>query len=416
MQITDRFSVPDYIEEILARFEDAGIAAFCVGGCVRDALRGVVPHDFDLCTAAAPEVTRTLFSDHPCIDTGIRHGTLTVLWNHVPVEITTYRVDGDYAGHRAPIQVQFTDSLFLDCQRRDFTINAMAYHPKYGLYDFFDGRTDLIKQVIRCVGDPHTRFSEDALRMLRALRFSSVLDFDIEEKTACAIHENALLLTEISGERITAELWKMLCGTRASALMTEYADLIAVFLPMIKHAPADARFQKETLHRIYSCVTDPTDRLAVILYLSGVQTHEAICASLKRLKLDHKTHDKLVQRIHDTAQPPPMSRYEVHKMLSSMGEARTKAYLIMRGALYPEDGAACQKAQNDLDEICRDGGIVTKASLALSGSDLLHLGYHGKEIGDMLALLLELVLCGTLPNERQELYEKAASLVTKKPE
>jgi len=225
------FALPVFIREILARFDAAGYEVFCVGGCVRDLMRGVTPHDWDLCTAALPEQTLALFADKTCLTVGIRHGTVTVMWEKHPVEITTYRCESAYVGHRAPSSVTFTPSLHEDCLRRDFTVNAMAYHPTVGLRDDFGGADDLRAGILRCVGVPAERFDEDALRIMRALRFAAVLCFQIDAETAAALHTCAPLLQSISGERIFAEFRQMLMGDHAPAILSEYADVIGIFYP-----------------------------------------------------------------------------------------------------------------------------------------------------------------------------------------
>ena len=198
--------LPQSISEILAKLETAGHEAYIVGGCVRDSLMGVQPHDFDITTSALPEETMAVFEGYTVIPKGLKHGTVTVLCEGEPVEITTYRVDGDYADGRHPDSVKFTRSLSEDVARRDFTMNGIAYSPTRGLFAEYDGAEDIRRGVIRCIGDADKRFNEDALRILRALRFSAVLGFAIEENTAASICRNKGLLARVSGERILSEL------------------------------------------------------------------------------------------------------------------------------------------------------------------------------------------------------------------
>ena len=206
--------LPDAVVKTLRRLRDAGYEAYIVGGCVRDFLRGVAPKDFDMTTSALPEEVHAVFAGERIIDTGIKHGTVTLLADGMPLEITTYRLDGDYLDARHPTSVSFTSSLREDVARRDFTMNAIAYHPDEGFRDYFGGRADIEAGIIRAVGEPCRRFEEDALRILRALRFSSVLDFEIEEETARAARRTAHLLSRIAGERIREELFKLLDGYR----------------------------------------------------------------------------------------------------------------------------------------------------------------------------------------------------------
>ena len=212
----------------LALLRGAGYEAWIVGGCVRDALLGLAPKDYDLATSALPEQTKAVFAGRPVVETGLRHGTVTVLLEGEPLEITTYRVDGAYSDARHPDEVTFTRSLREDAARRDFTINAMAYAPGAGLQDFFGGREDLARGLIRAVGTAEQRFREDALRILRALRFAAVLDFTLEGETDRAARACAPLLAGVSAERVSGELGKLLCGKAAGRVLREYPNVLGV--------------------------------------------------------------------------------------------------------------------------------------------------------------------------------------------
>ena len=218
-----RINLPEKIELILSRFESAGHKAYCVGGAIRDSVMGLEPGDWDITTSALPEETREIFADFKIIDTGIKHGTLTVLIDHVPYEITTFRIDGEYDDNRHPQRVEFTRSLSEDLARRDFTINALAYNHTAGLVDLYGGQDHIYNSIIKTVGEPDKRFQEDGLRIMRALRFSSVLGFTIEEETSNAIHANKELLKNISAERIAVELTKLVCGRNAFNVLMEYS-------------------------------------------------------------------------------------------------------------------------------------------------------------------------------------------------
>ena len=215
----------------LARLHEAGFEAWLVGGCVRDMLLGCAPKDYDLATSARPEETKAVFQGETVLETGIRHGTVTVLLEGMPLEITTYRVDGAYSDARHPDGVTFADNLRADAARRDFTINAMAYAPGRGLRDYFGGQADLRAGCLRAVGDPGTRFQEDALRILRGLRFAAVLDFSLEEETDRAARRYAPLLTKVSAERCAAELGKLLCGPAAGRILRAYPAVLGVVIP-----------------------------------------------------------------------------------------------------------------------------------------------------------------------------------------
>ncbi len=385
----------------IGRFDARGIPVFCVGGCVRDLLRGVTPSDFDLCTPILPGETKALFADVPCIETGIRHGTLTVLWHGAPYEITTYRIDGGYENHRTPKGVTFTQSLSEDCRRRDFTVNAMAYHPTAGLYDFFGGRADLDAHVIRCVGDPAERLSEDALRVLRALRFSSVLDFDIAQDTAAALHSAAPLLACISGERIVAEWKKLLGGVRLTSIFAEYRDVISVFLPC-----ADACGDTDALSRLCRITEDPAERMAGILFLCGIRDERVAAAALSHLPLDRAFSDRASRLCARIPADIPDTPTAVRRAYAAHGELLATT-LRLRAAIRPEDLDACERAQRWLYESIARGDPMSRSDLAVTGGALAALGFRGKEIGETLDALLAVVLEDPSQNERAHLLALA---------
>ena len=263
-------------EKIIKMMNDAGEKAYCVGGCVRDILLGKEPHDFDICTSAHPEKTEEILKEFPVIETGIKHGTVTVLVDGEPFEITTWRIDGKYSDNRRPENVTFTPSLEEDLKRRDFTINAMAFDGEE-VIDPFGGKEDLKNGIIRAVGDPNERFEEDALRILRALRFASKLGFEIETKTAVAMREKKELLKEISAERIFSELKLILCGKDATKVLLDFSDIIGQIIPEIKPTIG---FEQHNKHHVYDVYThtavavgsidpDPTLRLTMLLHDIG---------------------------------------------------------------------------------------------------------------------------------------------------
>ena len=217
----------------MERLEQAGFACYIVGGAVRDWLAGGKPHDYDLCTAATPEQTERIFSDLHVIETGLKHGTVTIVMDGEPIEITTFRTEGAYSDGRRPDSVAFVTDITQDLARRDFTVNAMAWSPRRGLCDPFGGKEDLARKHIRCVGDAETRFQEDALRILRALRFASTRGYEIEAQTAQALRDNRHRLTHVSAERITAELLQIVSGAYAGAVCMEFAEIFAEILPEI---------------------------------------------------------------------------------------------------------------------------------------------------------------------------------------
>ena len=223
--------MPENVRALLLRLQESGYEAYAVGGCVRDSLMGTEPADWDICTSALPEETKACFDGFRVIETGLKHGTVTVLYGGEPFEITTFRHDGDYVNHRAPEQVSFVRSLREDLKRRDFTINAMAAGLDGGIRDPFGGQADLENGLIRCVGDADRRFQEDALRILRAMRFASRLGFQVEEETEAAMERNRKLLLEISGERIYKELSGILMGQNAPQVLERYREIVRVDRP-----------------------------------------------------------------------------------------------------------------------------------------------------------------------------------------
>jgi len=226
--------LPKEVKKIIKSLEDSAYEAYIVGGSLRDILMGKAPHDWDIATSAIPEQVMACFPTQRIITTGLKHGTVTIMQGGIGYEVTTFRIDSDYSDNRHPDEVSFTPSLKEDLSRRDFTINAMAYNPASGLIDLFNGLADLANRQINCVGVPERRFQEDSLRMMRALRFAAVLDFQIGESTAFAIHQHKSLLQNISAERINFELCGLLCGKNVENILRQYADVIAVFIPEIK--------------------------------------------------------------------------------------------------------------------------------------------------------------------------------------
>ena len=229
-----KMDMPKNVDTAIGLLQSAGFEAYAVGGCVRDTLLGKTPNDWDITSSASPEEIKAVFADFHCIDTGIKHGTVTVIADGEPLEITTFRLDGEYEDNRHPKSVTFTSVLGEDLGRRDFTVNAMAYSRKTGTVDLFGGRDDLKNGIIRCVGDPDRRFNEDALRILRALRFASTLDFEIEPLTAQSLINNRALLGNISEERIAKELIKLVCGKGARRILTDFAPVLFENLPELR--------------------------------------------------------------------------------------------------------------------------------------------------------------------------------------
>lgn len=420
------FSLDPVAQEILAALNRAGFAAYAVGGCVRDMLMGKTPHDWDITTNAHPQQIKEVFSRFPVLETGIRHGTLTVLVHNIPYEITTFRRDGAYTDHRRPAQIRFSDSLEQDLARRDLTVNAMAYHPEAGVVDPFGGRQDLQQKMLRCVGDPHTRYTEDALRILRTLRFAAVLGFSIERQTALALCQDAHLLSYISAERVYAEMTRLLCGKHAGRILCDYPAALSVRIPCLLPL---AGLQQHNPHHIYDVLTHtahavdaiaptPSLRWAALLHDCGkastfsldengvghFYSHAAYSTvyaeqTLRDLRADAQTV-KIVStliRYHDT--PTATDLTAVKKRMSRWGEDTFRQVLALQRADTAGQSPHLSIRLNTLerleqlaDQISAEQQCFTRKDLALRGSDVAALGYQGAQIGKALDYLLQLVI------------------------
>ena len=326
-------TLPPQVHTALDRLAAAGWEAYVVGGAVRDALRGCAAGDWDITTNAEPAQVERIFAGERLIETGLKHGTVTVLLGGLPLEITTYRVDGDYTDHRRPDAVRFTRSLREDLLRRDFTMNALAYNPRTGLVDICGGAEDIARGIVRCVGEPDRRFQEDGLRILRALRFASVLGFQITPETAAAIHRNAALLQYLAAERVRSELTKLLCGQNVGAVLREFADVPAVPIPELRpmfgfeqHNPHhDRDVWQHTVAVVAHIPPEPVLRWAALLHDVGkppcfsrgpdgvghfyghaAKSAELADAVLMRLRFDTAGRTRITQliRYHDLPVPP----------------------------------------------------------------------------------------------------------------
>ena len=494
--------VPAPAREALSRLEAAGFAACLVGGCVRDSFLGRVPGDWDVTTSALPEQTETVFAGERIIETGLKHGTVTVLLEGLPLEITTFRRESGYADHRHPDAVAFTPSLEEDLARRDFTINAMAWSPARGLADPFGGRADLEKRIIRCVGEPRARFDEDALRILRALRFAAQLDFAIDPATAEAAFALKDTLALVSRERIAAELTKLLCGPAVRRIVREYWPILALPLPEL--APMAGLDQRSPYHcydvlehSAAAAEAVPPDRIlrwAALLHDAGKPAcftldeqgrghfyghakpgAELARAALTRLRFDRDTVRRVVQlvELHDYPIDPPVEPAEqgsgirdqgsgikdqgsgdgggsefrvqssappvgggvlrseasplgdappsaaadraIKKLLGRLGEedffrllALKRADALAHHPDYRGRAAVCERFAARARELLAQKAPFSRKDLAVNGTDLLELGIPGGPgLGEALDELLEAVLSGALPNEREALLEAA---------
>lgn len=425
--------IPVQALRVLQTMEENGFQACLVGGCVRDLLRGKTPQDWDMTTSARPEQVMALFEGY-AIPTGLQHGTVTVRMDGCAFEMTTFRVDGDYEDHRHPDHVTFTDDLAEDLKRRDFTVNAMAMDLHGNLTDLHGGREDLAKGVIRCVGDARKRFGEDALRILRAIRFSATLGFALEEETDKAVHELAPILRSVAAERIREELLKLLCGEYAVQVLLRYPDVLGVFLPEIlpavgcdqrnhhhcydvwEHiartvghiAPQNVLRMTMLLHDLGkpACMTVDEDGVG---HFKGHadKSCELSRDILERLRFDRDSSERILALVkwHDVPIEP--TERAMRRVLNKMTLEGTQELLQVKRADNLAQAPAYLGRQKEIDaleallqSILDKDACFSLKQLAVNGNDLLERGYCGREIGETLRFLLDSVIDGKLPNEK----------------
>ena len=382
-----------YIIEVL---RSHGHRADAVGGCVRDFLMGKEPFDIDITTSAKPEEMKRIFSGERTIETGIKHGTLTLLLNGTPYEITTYRVDGEYADHRHPEEVLFTETLSEDLARRDFTVNAMCYSPAAGLTDLYGGQTDLENKIIRAVGEAERRFTEDALRILRGLRFSATLGFSIEEKTAAAMRKCAHLLSFVSAERVLVEWKKLLGGKDAERILLEYRDVLSVALPFLSDVPIEKLPPIESLTAeermlLLFAIMPPSGREAAF-----VERFEKAALALRTDRAFLRRGSAILSYLFDMDAGNDES---LCLLLYHLGADGAKSLLRLRIALSMADASR----MDALTALMEKNPCTSLASLAVSGKDLIALGLRGQDVGDALSYLLFEVMGGRVENEASAL-------------
>lgn len=434
-------------ETAVKMLKNCGFEAFLIGGSVRDYIMGLPIGDIDITTSATPTEVEEVFKDFRVIETGIKHGTVTVLIDNEPLEITTYRSEGTYSDNRHPDSVIFSKSLKDDVIRRDFTMNGIAFDFESGFVDLVGGIDDIKSKTIRAIGDAETRFREDALRILRALRFSSVLGFSIEESTSNAIHKCKALLKNISAERIAVEFSKLICGKNAYSVLKEYADVICMFIPELEKC---VDFQQVNRHHIYDVYThtlkaleqsknDLHIRLALLLHDIGkpyvahfdekgeqhYYSHPKKSAELTeniltRLRFDNDTKNAVVTlvKMHDT---PIMldkedipSKKRLKRILSQIGVDLTYDLIEIKrcdnSAQNPQyyRGDDFYKATYDmLDEIINGDECFSIKDLKINGNDLISLGFKGKDIGKALQKCLDGVMDGKVENSFDDLMKYA---------
>lgn len=432
--------LPEQIIIALKTLEQHGFEAFVVGGSVRDALMGVEPKDFDIATNATPGNLKEVFRKITVIETGIAHGTVTVLIEETPIEITTFRIDGEYIDKRRPLSVEFSDSIHEDLARRDFTINAMAYSSRTGIIDPFDGRNDLENKIIRCVGDPEKRFEEDALRILRAVRFAAVLGFGIEASTKAALMEKSETILSVAIERITSEFSKMICGHDIGHVLKEYRQLLAVVIPEIEPS---FDFNQQNFYHVFDVYTHTcrvvsnsppflVPRLAAFFHdiakpycftkddkgaghFYGHQQQSARMAGeiMSRMRFDNDTRRKTIDLIenHDiTINPEPKA---IKRILNKFSEEFFIDLVALKKADVSGQNPELIGRIEELDrlleiyiDIVKEDECYSLKKLAINGNDLLETGIpRGNKIGIILEDCLHQVMSERIKNTKEDLME-----------
>ena len=427
--------LPESILACINALEQAGFAAYAVGGCVRDDLLGLPPQDFDLCTSALPEQTEAVFADRKLVLAGKKHGTVGVVMEDGVVEITTFRTEGDYRDNRHPEWVAFVPEIEKDLARRDFTVNAMAYSPTRGYADPFGGREDLKKGILRAVGDPELRFREDSLRILRGARFAVKYGLEVEEKTLDAMISLAPLMENLARERIFEELCKLLLSVSCAEDLLRFAPILAAVIPELgpmigfqQHSPHHAYdVFTHTAHVVAGVSPDLNRRWAALLHDTGKiptftqdangrghfyghapKSAEMADAILRRLKAPTDLREDAVFLIgkHMTKLEP--DRKLLRRRLSQYGWERVSDLLALQIADFTSKGVTgdnwdYNQVDDLLTEIMEENACLSVKDLAVNGHDLMALGYSGREIGETLNLLLEKVIEEEVDHEKQAL-------------
>ena len=428
--------LPEHAARAIARLEAAGFEAWAVGGCVRDSLRGAAPHDWDLCTAARPEQMQAVFAGERVLETGLKHGTLTLLTDGGPLEITTFRTDGGYSDGRHPDGVRFVGHIADDLARRDFTVGAMAWHPERGLYDPFGGQTDLQNGVLRAVGDPDTRFQEDALRILRAVRFASQLGFSVEPETAAAMRRQAARLDCIAAERIREELTGMLCGRFVQRALMEFADVIGCVLPEVTPMFGCAQQNPHHLYDVWEhsvratgqVPAEPVLRWSMLLHDCGKPacktvdgngvghfyghpkvSREIAAQITRRLRFSGEDSARILLLVEQHDRPLGDTDKLVRRRLSRIGEGRFRDLLAIKKGdavgqgTHPEDIAWLYDMETRLNRILAADACLSLRQLTVNGNDMVSLGLSGPAVGEMLRALLDAVIDEQADNTRDAL-------------
>ncbi len=408
-------NMPPQVVAILNKLNNRGYEAYVVGGCVRDELLGLEPHDWDVTTSAFPDEIQRCLSDFKIIETGIEHGTVTAFIDKLPVEITTFRVDGTYSDNRHPDKVQFTRDITEDLARRDFTINAIAYHPEAGIIDCFHGVSDINHRIIRCVGNPSLRFEEDGLRILRALRFASVLGFTIDSETSRSLIQKRGLLNQIAFERIREEFIKLICGKNTESILQSYYEVIEVFIPEIHTLYYDEPgIWKHTLKCMTATEATPVLRMTMLLHDFNDKGGEIAQRILKRLRFDNKTVNKISRLIQYYDVPISSNEVSIKHFLNEMGLEDFKLLLNIKRAIALAGSSdnrseidKLKKIDSVICDIIESNSCFSLDGLAITGNDLIAAGMpKGPEIGSLLKILLNDVIENQCANSYSALLNR----------
>lgn len=437
-----KIKIPTHAARALRTLENSGFEAWCVGGCVRDALRGTAPHDWDICTSAMPEETLAAFADFKTIPTGIKHGTVTVLIGGEPIEITTYRTDGDYLDHRQPEQVQFVRDIRSDLERRDFTMNAICLNLRGELFDPFGGAEDIERGIIRCVGEPEKRFDEDALRILRAIRFAAKTGFEIEKATAEAAVEMRCLLDSVSAERIYSELRSLLIQPYAGEILRRYKEIIAQIIPEVKPCFGFPQNNPHHCYDVWEHIThsvdnaEPDELIRTVMLLHDIgkpdmyyadnegiahfKRHQFQSAKyaddiLRRMRSDTESRKRICALVAEHDNRIPAEKKSVRRFISKYDYGFFYDYLEVRRAdTLAQSQYKREEKMRELDsleelaeELQREDACINLKQLAVNGNDMTALGLSGRRIGEALNFLLSAVIDEMAENERGALLALA---------
>ena len=402
-----KINLPPKVRYIINKIYENNYEAYIVGGCVRDAILGFEPNDYDITTSASPNTIQEIFKDFKCIETGIEHGTVSVVIEDEIFEITTYRIEGEYKDHRRPDKVDFTDRLEEDLKRRDFTINAMAYNEKKGLIDLFGGKEDLNNKIIKTVGNPYDRFNEDGLRMIRAIRFSSKLNFTIEKETLKAIYDKSFIINNISLERITDEFTKIILSDKPENIKYLFETKLLKYLNISNEDDIGKLKQFYNEIVILKKINKNLEkRLALLDYIveknnincksfcneliyskKVIKNHNIILTLLKNIEIDH------------------LNKVEIKKILSEVDRNLLEEYLDISRIIYDKEKKV-DEIIDILSEIEENNECYIIKNLKVNGRDIMSLGYKNKEVGEVLNYLLEIVIEDYTLNKKDVLIKK----------